>query len=172
MMLRNVALGAVAALALAASAAQAQQSAESWVELMRQDVKTQKVAILTAVLDMDEATSEAFWPIYREFDLEDSKLDDQRLALIKEYAATYDNLDEMKSKSLSDQFFKLKDSRNSLRKKYFDKVKKATTTSLAARFMQAQNQMDLLIDLQIAQNLPLLEKGMEEMKAAPASSPE
>ncbi len=164
---RKLAVGVVAGLMLAVSAASAQ---EAWLELVRQDINTQKVAILTAVLDMTDAQGQAFWPIYREMDVEQAKIDDERVALIKSYAGMYDKLDDVNAKELSDRWFKLQDSRLALKKKYFKKVEKATSTSLAARFMQAQNQIDMLIDVQIAQNLPLLQKGMDEMKAAPAST--
>lgn len=182
-MLRKAVFAVVVGLACLAPAAQAQapasapaqaetetQSVETWLELIRQDIKTQKVAILTAVLDMDEATGNAFWPVYREYDLEDSKIGDARVVLIKQYAAVYDNLDNVKAKQLSDDWFKLQESKMALRKSYFQKVEKATSTSLAARFTQAQSQIDMLIDLQISGNMPLLQKGMDEMKAAPAST--
>jgi len=170
-MLRKAVFGVVGGLLLLAPVAQAQgQSPEAWLELIRQDVKTQKVAILTAVLDMNDETGSVFWPVYREFDLEDSKIADQRIVLIKEYAAIYDNLDDVKAKKLSEDWFKLQDAKLDLKKSYFKKIEKATNTSLAARFMQAQSQIDMLIDIQIAGNLPLLQKGMEEMQAAPASS--
>lgn len=170
-MFRKAALVVVGALLFVAPAATAQNN-EAWLELVRQDIKTQKVAILTAVLDMNDETASAFWPVYREYDNEDAKIGDQRVALIKQYAEVYTNLDDMKAKQLAADWFKLQDAKLDLKKKYFKKIEKATNTSLAARFMQAQSQIDMLIDIQIAGNLPLLQKGMEEMKAAPASSSE
>lgn len=172
-MLRKTLFSVIGGLLLLAPAAAVQAQAdtpEAWLELIRQDIKTQKVAILTAVLDMNEETSNAFWPVYREYDLADSKLGDQMVALIKEYAAVYDSLDDVKAKKLADDWFKLQDAKLALKKEYFKKVEKATSTSLASRFTQAQNQIDMLINVQIASNLPLLQKGMEEMQAAPASN--
>ena len=57
--------------------AQAPQSTEqskslnlaAYAELLRSDVRTQKVAILTEVLDLTEAEDKAFWPIYREYQI-------------------------------------------------------------------------------------------------------
>ncbi len=57
--------------------AQAPQSAEqtkslnlaAYAELLRSDVRTQKVAILTEVLGLTEAEDKAFWPIYREYQI-------------------------------------------------------------------------------------------------------
>ena len=169
-MLGKAVLGIVGVLLPLAVAAQApEQSLESLLELARQDIKTQKVAVLTAVLDMDDATSQAFWPVYREFDLADSKIGDQRLALIKQYAAVYDKLDDVKAKQLANDWFKLQEAKLKLKKDYFKKVEKVTSASLASRFVQVQSQIDMLLDLEIASSLPLLEKGLEEMRAAPGA---
>src|SRR5262249_30442010 len=46
----------------------------AYAELLRSDVRAQKVAIITQVMDFTEAEDAAFWPIYREYDLEMSKL--------------------------------------------------------------------------------------------------
>lgn len=168
-MLGRVVLGIVGVFMPLLAAAQApEKSLESFLELARQDIKTQKVAVLTAVLDMDDATSRAFWPVYREFDLADAKLGDQRLALIKKYAEVYDNLDDVKAKKLAEDWFRLQDAKLKLKKDAFKKVEKATSASLASRFVQVQSQIDMLLDLEIASSLPLLEKGFEEMQAKPA----
>ena len=58
----------------------------AYTELLRSDVRTQKVAILTEVVGFTEAEDKAFWPIYREYDAEMSNLGDERVSLIAEYA--------------------------------------------------------------------------------------
>ena len=60
----------------------------AYAELLRSDVRTQKVAIITEVMGFTEAEDKAFWPIYREYDAEMAKLGDERVALIAEYANT------------------------------------------------------------------------------------
>src|SRR5215472_18569082 len=40
-----------------------------YAELLRSDVRAQKVAILTEVMDFTDEESAAFWPIYRDYDL-------------------------------------------------------------------------------------------------------
>ena len=41
----------------------------AYAELLRSDVRAQKIAILTEVMGFTEAEDKAFWPIYREYDL-------------------------------------------------------------------------------------------------------
>ena len=48
----------------------------AYAELLRADVRAQKVAIITEVMGFTDKEDEAFWPIYREYDLEMAKLGD------------------------------------------------------------------------------------------------
>jgi hypothetical protein len=63
---------------------------DSYVELLRSDIRTEKQAILTQVMQFSDEQASVFWPIYREYDLELSKYADRRLALIKDYAANFE----------------------------------------------------------------------------------
>jgi len=61
---------------------------EPLIELMRSDLRTEKVAILTESMAFSEDDAEVFWPIYREYELLLSKLGDRRLELLTQYAST------------------------------------------------------------------------------------
>src|SRR5688572_33012158 len=64
----------------------------AYAELLRSDVRAQKVAILVEVMGFSDADDKAFWPLYREYDAELTRLGDERVALIADYAAQYDAL--------------------------------------------------------------------------------
>jgi hypothetical protein len=51
--------------------------------------------------------------------------------------------------------------RNSLKRTYYGKLKSALDAITAARFLQVENQLEKLIDLEIAAELPVI-KGQEE----------
>ena len=36
---------------------------DGFIELLRSDIRTQKVALLTAAMGLDETQAEAFWPL-------------------------------------------------------------------------------------------------------------
>jgi hypothetical protein len=52
--------------------------------------------------------------------------------------------------------FALEKRRTKLKKKYFKKVEKALSATIAAKFIQVESQINLLADLQIASELPLI----------------
>lgn len=134
------------------------QDVDSYIELLRSDVKTEKVAIITEVMKFTEKESEAFWPLYREFDFELSKLADKRVANIKDFAVNYDSLTHKKADELIKNSFSFQEDRLSLNKKYYKKFAEVLTPTVAAKYMQVEHQIQLLIDLGIAANLPLAKK--------------
>jgi len=143
---------------LMAGAAVADEGLEQYIELFRSDLKTQTVAVITEVMDFSEAEGNAFWPIYREMEVDRAKLVDERIALIKDYAANYASMTDAKAKELINRAFKLEESRLKLHQKYYKKIESATSSITAAKFMQLMNQIDLLIDISIASEMPLVER--------------
>jgi hypothetical protein len=127
----------------------------AYTELLRSDVRAQKIAILTEVMGFTDKEDEAFWPIYREYDLEMSKLGDQRVALIAEYAKHYANLTDAVADELATKALDLEAARQAVKRKYYDRIKSAIAPITAARFLQVEQQLLLLIDLQILSSLPI-----------------
>jgi len=129
---------------------------EAYIELLRSDIRAKKVAIITEVMQFTDAQARAFWPVYREYDLELSKIGDARVELIKDYARYYEKMTDEKAKELIQRALKLDERTTKLQKKYFEKFDKALPSKTVAKFFQLENQIDLLIDLQIASELPLI----------------
>lgn len=144
-----------AAMAFPAAFMSAQQTKDLF-ELLRTDLKTQKAALITATMEFTEQESEVFWPIYREYELELSKLGDARIALVKEFADNYAAMTNEKAGELAEKSFDLQEERTSLLEKYYKRLAKALSPKTAARFAQVENQINLLIDTQIAQSIPLI----------------
>ncbi len=130
---------------------------EAYLELLRSDVRTSKVEILTEALALSEPQGTAFWPIYREYDTELAKLVDRKIVMIKAFAETYGSITDEQATLFAKDWFALHSDRLKLRKKYFDKVSKAVSPLIAAQFIQLENIIGLLIDIQIAAELPLME---------------
>ena len=127
----------------------------AYAELLRSDVRTLKVAIITEVMGFTEAEDRAFWPIYRDYDLEMSKLADERLLMIRDYAAAYGTLTDDRAASLAAKALDLESRRQAAKAKCYEGVKTALSARTALRFLQVEHQLQLLIDLQIAAALPV-----------------
>jgi len=152
----------VLALTLAAVAANAAPALaqDDIMELLRSDLRTQVVAIVTASMELTDTEATAFWPVYREMEAEQAKLGDQRIALLKNYAAAYDSMTDATATAMVKQALDQEDNMVKLRKKYFDKMSKAVSPIVAARFLQVHGQLQNMMAVQIAEEVPLVKKPM------------
>jgi hypothetical protein len=151
-------------LVLFTSASILAQDVDSYIELLKSDIKTDKKVLITETMEFTQQQSEKFWPIYNEFEHELDKLSSKRIANIKDFAANYDSLTDKKADELIENSFSFLEDRMSLNKKYYKKFAEALTPIVAAKYMQLENQIQLMIDLSIAANLPYAEKPGTEKK--------
>jgi hypothetical protein len=140
------------------------QNIDRYLELLRTDLKAQKTAIITEAMKFTPEESEKFWPLYREYDLEMTKIEDGILKLIKEYYDNYETMVDKRARDLMNTFLDLSQDKVKLRKKYFKKFDKILGATKAARFMQVDNQLDELISVQIATQVPLIRKPSDVIK--------
>jgi hypothetical protein len=166
-MTRDLCFALVLALAAAPAGAQTAPSNDqqtktlnlsAYAELLRSDLRLQKVAIITEVMGFTEAEDKVFWPIYREYDAEMSKLGDERVALVADYARNYDKLSDDVADKLARSALDLEARRQALKAKYYERVKAALKPRGALRFLQVEHQLLLLIDLQMSAALPVAAK--------------
>ena len=129
----------------------------AYVELLRVDVRTKKTAIFTEIMQFNDQQAAKFWPIYGEYDIELQKLNDQKLAGIQEYAKNFGKMTDEKADELAMLALDLENRRNDLKKTYYEKVRQQLGGIIAARFLQIENQLLMVIDLQIAASLPIVE---------------
>ena len=158
-------IAGVALLASLASTASAQKATadprdrnlRAYAELLRSDIRSQKIAILTEMMGFTDREDAVFWPIYREYDAELSAISDDRVKGIAEYAKNFEAMTDAAADKLAAASLDLEQRRHALKIKYYDRLKTALSAKQAARFLQIENQIQLLIDLQIAAALPIIE---------------
>ena len=133
-----------------------EQNLKEYINLLRGDVRSQKSAVMSAVMQLDPDEAAKFWPIYRDYDAELTKVNDLRVANIEEYSRTYTRLTDEKADELVRNAMAYQKRRADLLAKYYDRVKQEMGAITAARFMQVEHQLLLIIDLQIASSLPVV----------------
>ena len=133
-----------------------ERNLRAYTELMRRDIRMQKVALITELMEFTEQQDNAFWPVYREYETELSRVYDAKLQLIEMYAERYTTLTDTQADDLVAKWFEIESRRSTLRQKYYAALKKALTPLVAARALQIENQLDLIVDLQTAAELPVI----------------
>lgn len=134
-----------------------EQNFRAYVTLLRADIKAQRKDIITAMMQFSDSDAAKFWPIFKQYDAELTKIGDGRTQLIVDYARNYDSLTNEEADRLMSKAFELEAQRATLKKKYFDKMKTALSATQAAKFFLVENQIQHIVDLQISASLPVVQ---------------
>jgi hypothetical protein len=135
-----------------------QASLDQDVALLRQDLRSKKKQLIAANLTLSDAEATKFWPIYDQYTAELRKLGDQKYALIKEYAQGFGSLTNEQALSLLNRALALDVSIAQLRIKYVPIVNKVLPGTKTATFFQMDRRITALLDLQLAAEIPLVQK--------------
>jgi hypothetical protein len=153
----------VALALIAAPVIQAQENRSATVsdqdlQLMRKDLRSMKKQIVAANMQLTDTEAEKFWPVYDQYTAETIKLYDARYAVIKDYAATFQNLSDAQAESLAKRWGDLDAAVVQLRQKYFSSFLKVAGGKKTALFFQIDRRLALMIDLQLASEIPLVQQ--------------
>jgi len=136
--------------------AEEERQLDRYITLLRMDLKAQQAALVVNNMHFTESESEAFWSVYQQFQKDLSKVWDEKIALIKDYATHFDQVDDTKAKELIAKALGFEEQRMELIKKYIGEFGKVLPAKQVARFFQLEMQMQRMIDLQVAAELPLV----------------
>jgi hypothetical protein len=130
----------------------------AYLEVLRSDFNSDKVALYNRVLQLTEPEAKKFWPIYRNYERELMTLSDQRMELMRDFMARQDDgkLTDETSTEIADRWLKSVQARLDLWKKYYKKISSAVSPTRAAQFLQLENQIALFIDIAIASEMPAI----------------
>ena len=134
-----------------------EQNFRAYVILLRADIKAQRNDIISAIMQFSDSDAAKFWPIFKQYDAELTKIGDGRTQLIVDYARNYDSLTNEEADRLMSKAFELEAQRATLKKKYFDKMKMKLSATQAAKFFLVENQIQHIVDLQISASLPVVQ---------------
>jgi hypothetical protein len=143
--------------AMAQSATSEQTGTDTDIALLRSDVQAQRTDVVAHTMQLSDADAKNFWPLYREYVNKEQAIGDQRVSAIKDYASQYDTMNDAQADGLVDRMLKFDKSRTALRAEYYPKFKKVIGAKQAAKFLQVDNRLNLLVDLQIANAIPVIQ---------------
>lgn len=139
---------------------------QEYVDLLRSNIRQRKAEIMAEVMQLSAADAAKFWPIYNEYDAALDRLSDSKVANIEEYAHTYNQMTNDKADELIHNALTYQRARCELIGKYYERIKGQLGAITAARFVQVEDQLLLIVDLQIDSSLPIV--GQPDMKVAHA----
>jgi hypothetical protein len=140
----------------AASAQQPNAASDKDIELLRQDIRDQRKQLVAMNLPLtaDEATK--FWPVFDQYRKDAIKPNDERWAVIKEYAAQYDTMTDAEANSLMKRANAVDEQLLALRMRYVPLFEKVISPKKTALFYQIDRRVDLLVNLQLSSVIPMV----------------
>ena len=166
-----VLLMVVSAMLLAAVPVGAQNSAQSVpgagakpttasdqsIQMLRENIQAQRKQITAANMPLtpDEATK--FWPLYDQYRKEASQNGDERWALIQDYAKNYQTMTDAQAQDYIKRAAANEQKVIALRMKYVPIFEKVISPKKTALFCQIDHRVDLMIELQLASQIPMVD---------------
>ena len=129
---------------------------DSTIALVRANMQADRVALITTGMNFNDKEGAAFWPIYQQYQEERSKVDDRRVAVIKEYMQKYPNVNDAEAKAMATQMLDSSLQLAELKKKYYKKFNKVLPALTVTKFFQLERRVDLMMDMQVEASLPPL----------------
>lgn len=131
-------------------------SIDEQIAMLRSDLRSSRKQVVAANMKLTDAEAEKFWPIYDQYVKELVDINNAKYALIKEYLQDASMTDEQ-ADSLSKRWVEVDASVVQLRLKYIPIFRRALSAKGTAMFFQLDRRVQMMIDLQLASVIPLVQ---------------
>jgi len=140
-----------------AAPAFAQSAADTNMEIMMQKVKADKKLLVSSNMNLTDAEAKAFWPVYDEYQKELDKINQTLGNTIKAYADAFNKgpVEDNTAKKLLGEALSAQESEVKLKRTYADKVSKVLPWSKTARYIQIENKVRAIVNIELAKAIPL-----------------
>lgn len=125
------------------------------IQMLRTDLRATRASITESFVPLtaDEATK--FWPIFDQYRAEAIKLNDERWAEIKDYAANYNTLTDTQAQDYIQKTADVDQQLIALRLKYVPMFEKVISTKKTALWYQVDRRIDIMLNFQLSTKVPL-----------------
>jgi hypothetical protein len=135
----------------------ANTASDTDIKLLREDIRSERKRLVAANMPLTATEATKFWPIYDQYAAEVSTLGDARVALIKEYAQSYNTMTDAQANDLMNRSAAIDQQFSALLLKYVPIFEKVISAKKTAKWYQIDRRLDLLINLELAANIPMVD---------------
>jgi hypothetical protein len=127
------------------------------IDLLRKDIRSQKKQLIAANLPLTDGEAQKFWPVYDQYTAELVQINNDKYALIKEYARDFGTMTDAKADDWTVRILKLDANVSNLRQKYLSNFQRVLSPKKTALYEQVERKAQMLIDLQLSAQIPLVQ---------------
>ena len=126
------------------------------IEMIRDMVQVERKSLVAEELALTGEESTEFWPVYDAYVAERDVVNDKLVKLVTDYAANYLNMSDEMATSLIDDYFDVEAERLKVRRKYVREFDDVLPPKKLARFIQIENKLDTIVQVDLASEIPLI----------------
>jgi uncharacterized membrane-anchored protein YhcB (DUF1043 family) len=134
----------------------AQEKPADNMQLVRENIKTDKKLFIAQNMKLTESEAKVFWPVYENYQKDLEKLVDKTAKLIDNYAANYQAMTDEAAKGLINGYLAIETERVELMKSFLPKFRKVLSEKKVARYYQLENKIDAIVNFGLAKQIPLV----------------
>jgi len=139
------------------SASSGQVASDQDIRLLRQDLRSKKKQLIAANLTLSDAEAMKFWPVYDQYTDELVKINNEKYAVIQDYAKNWGTMTDAQALDLTKRSLDEEAKVTALRAKYVPIVNQVLPGTKTATFFQLERRIGMMIDLQLASQIPLVQ---------------
>lgn len=128
-----------------------------WSDLLKRNVQKESKKLIEKNLELTNQQAKLFWPIYDEYDAALLEVTNERLKNISDYMLNYKDLDNTKAESLLRKALELDQKKINIQTEYYNKLIAVLPHTLVGKFFQLDQYIELLIQLQRSEKIPLIQ---------------
>ena len=125
------------------------------IALLRKDIRAMKMQVIGQNMSLSDAEAEKFWPIYNHYVKDLSEVNDQKYALLKQYAEMWATMTDQDALIYVRHWLETDGQAQALRLKYVPVVSEVLPGRKAATFFQLDRRLNMIVDLQLFSQIPL-----------------
>jgi hypothetical protein len=125
------------------------------IALLRQDLRAKKMQVIGENMSLSDQEAYKFWPVYNHYVKDLQAVNDQKYALLKEYAETWATMSDEDALIYVRHWLEADGQAQALRLRYVPVVSQVLPGRKAATFFQLDRRLNMIIDLQLFSQIPL-----------------
>jgi hypothetical protein len=137
--------------------ASGQVASDQDIQLLRQDIRSKKKQLIAANLTLTDAEATKFWPVYDQYTNELVQINNEKYAVIKDYASNWGTMTDAQALSLTKRWMDMEGKVAALRAKYLPIVNGVLPGTKTATFFQLDRRIQMMVDLQLSSQIPLVQ---------------
>ena len=126
------------------------------MDLIREKLRADKKLVVAEALALTEVEAKAFWPVYNAYQSDMVTHYDKMLALIDQFAKSYDSMTDATSTKLLNDYLALEANHVALLRSYLPRFQKVLPAKKVARLYQVENKIRALVNYDLARQIPLV----------------